>query len=413
MKVYRRRPLTGYLALVIGACAPSSDAGPAVTVQDSAGIRIVTTTALEWNEPLELRLPEPALTLPTPLSQTLLSSVLGAVELADQRIALLEGQSEQLLVYDQDGEEEFVFGGQGEGPGEFLQARSIQELSDGTLQVYDARLQRATRVTEDGQLAEVRGIPPGLPGRPADMWTLRDGSLLMWVTTPGGQDRERSAPEAHVYIYDGSLVRFSDGMIDTLATGPASTAIRQIQPQLIWSHPFSTSSTVSMSQGVSDVLFSTNRTHQIDVIPLESESDQTGLVFARFRYPGADGPIPQNELDGLREQTRENLAAEGAASTTALDFLFGRDFQPEIRPAFRKLLRGPDGSIWAQRYEPPQNEALLWWVVSEQGAFRGMVKLPERSDILSFSEHFMVLLRLSELDVPSIELVPLPVLDAP
>jgi len=406
-----RRWLTLLLVVGASACTPAGDAQATFTVGDSMGIRIVTTSRAEWTEPVFLELAEPTLTLPGADATTALSSVAAAEQLSGGRIAVLDEHSQEIIVYGPRGDELFAFGGQGEGPGEFTQAVSMRELPDGTIQVFDAGLQRLTRVGTDGSLAGIRTLADDIGGRPTDAWVLDDGSVLAWTTAPDGPDPRRTTSAAHVFDFSGALVRLgtSPTTVDTIFVGPSSTSIRQVEPRLVWSHPFGARSAVFVDLERSRVLLSTSESHEIFVAPIDGAP--TSPEPSRIRFPAADQPIAADELADLRERARARLVSEGAAAATAADLLFDRALQPDVRPAFRKLLAGPGGSIWARRFEPVGDDAPLWWIISDQGRFRGRVALPPRSDVLSLSDDHMLLLRLDELDVPTIDLIPLPVLD--
>lgn len=389
----------------------SDSTAPAAITTDSAGMRIVTTVRTEWADPVPIDLPEPLLRLPSVVdaSATPLSRVLAAERLADGRIAVLDGQQERIIFYDELGSETSTFGGQGAGPGEFRQAVSLQEGPAASVEVYDLQLNRLTEILGDGTLGRVETLSEAVP-RPRNVWRLQDGSLVMWSSTGRSPDRSRRTGEAEVVIADAVLVRGPGGAqsTDTLFHGPAWSSIRRGDGQgtTLWEHAFGATTEIALGNGGRRLFLTTNRRHEIDVLDLEP--DEGDARRARFRFPELDGPVPEAELAALQEQTRRALAEESAPFLQDLDFLYDPRLQPGRRPAFRKLLIAPDGTIWAQRFEPLRQPAPFWWIISPEGVFRGLVELPARTDILSFSDDLMLLLRLDEYDVPSVEVVPIP-----
>lgn len=396
------------LALVAAAmvsCGPSSDQQARVAVTDSAGVRIVTTLQPEWDDPLPLALQEPVVSVPAEGSSSPLSRVLAAEVLADGRIAVLDGLLEQVIIYDRQGQEVSSVGGLGQGPGEFLQARSLLETPKGSLQLYDLRLRRLTTFGLDGTLADVQTLTAEGEGYPARAWRLSDEHVIVWLTYRDLSTEIQGTPTARLEQTPGVLVRLIDTEVsDTLLTGLQSVSIREGEGRnlRLWAVPFGSASAFAVDPAASRILFTSGATHSIQLL----EVDGTGPSREIFRLPTADRPISSEELEARREHARLTMAQEGPASRAALDFLFDPELQPDVRPAFGKLLWGPNGSIWAQRFEPTGLEARLWWVISEKGAFRGLVEIPERTDILSFEDGHMLLLELDEFDVPSVHLVP-------
>lgn len=370
-----------------------------------AGIRIHTTLQPEWDDPVRIDLPEPTVSVPAEKSASPLSRVLAAELLANGSIAVLDGLLEQLILYDQHGREVRTIGSVGEGPGEFLQAISMQELPDGRLQVYDGRQRRLTTFTPDGKLTGVHSLPAEGDGYPARAWQVSGGELIVWYTYRDLSAGTPRTSRAGFQRFPGALLRLNgDTVTDTLLLGVHSLSIREGEGSntRLWSHPFGSISAFAVDGEGSRILFTSSASHSIQFLDLSE-----GVISRElFRFPMADTPVDPDELEARRDRTRRALAEEGASSTTALDFLFEPALQPDVRPAFSKLLWGPDGSIWAQRFEPSEEDARLWWVISAAGAFRGLVEMPERTEILAFEDGHMLLLRLNHLDVPSVHLVP-------
>lgn len=389
----------------LASCGPSSGEESPFVVTDSAGVRIVTTIRPEWTDPLPLALADPVVSVPADGSPSPLSRVLAAEVLADGRIAVLDGLLEQVVVYDRQGQEVALIGGPGQGPGEFVQAATLLERSDGSLQVYDLRLRRLSSFRSDGSLADVQTLPGDGAGYPSRAWQLSDGHLIVWLTYRDLPTEIRRSPTAALEETRGRLVRLLDpDVADTLLTGIQSLVLREGEgPSVrLWGPPFGSVSALAVDPDSSRVLFTSGTRHALEVLELQQDDSPREI----FRFPAADRPIAPEELEAGRDHLRRTMAQERTAPPISLEFLYDPELQPDIRPAFGKVLWGPDGSIWAQRFEPSGVEPRLWWVLSAEGAFRGLVEMPKRTDILSFEAGHMLLLELDEFDVPTLHLVP-------
>jgi len=394
----------------LASCGPSSGEEAHVAVTDSAGVRVVTTIQPEWTDPLPLALPEPVVSVPAEGASSPLSRVLAAEVLADGRIAVLDGLLEQVVVYDREGQEVGLVGRPGQGPGEFVQAATLLEGSDGSLQVYDLRQRRLSTFHHDGVLSGVQTLQAEGEGYPARAWQLSDQDLIVWLTYRDLSTAVRRGATAGLEETPGALVRLVDAEVsDTLLTGVQSLSIREGEgPSLrLWAVPFGSVSAFAVDPADSRIVFTSGARHSIHVLEVQAGNSSREIL----RHPTADRPISSEELEARRDHARQTMAEEGATPPTALDFLYDPELQPAVRPAFGKVLWGPDGSIWAQRFEPIGVEPRLWWVISAEGAFRGLVEMPERTDILSFEDGHMLLLELDEFDVPTVHLVPFSGLD--
>lgn len=134
--------LAGALA---GGCAEEA-ALPIATVRDSAGIAIVENrwapeeVSAGWGVAAEPRLDIGVMEGDEALQ---LFNVSGGVLLSDGRIAVVNGGTQEVRVFRPDGTPDTVFGGEGDGPGEFRNPSLVGSRGD-TLVLYDLTLRRAT-----------------------------------------------------------------------------------------------------------------------------------------------------------------------------------------------------------------------------------------------------------------------------
>lgn len=155
--------VSGMFAATTGGCGATGE-GSAATVlaeRDSAGIRIVELSDIYSDSLPEWRIQE-RLTIGEAIGspEYELSDVVGATVLRDGSIAVANEGTQELRIFDRDGQHIQTFGREGEGPGEF-RSLSWLGLTDGdTLVTFDDRLRRATWFTESGDVVRILTIEP-------------------------------------------------------------------------------------------------------------------------------------------------------------------------------------------------------------------------------------------------------------
>ncbi len=171
------------LALVATGCeAPESL--PAVSVVDSAGVRIVDLGPV----PVDLAkhrilAAEPDLVIRSDEdnSASVFSDVRDVEVLSDGRVAVVNGSGNDILVFDAAGRHIDTWGGSGDGPGEFRYLEWLAFLSPDSLAAGDGGLRRVTVFDAAGRYVRnsstrsaadqaARPIPPRPMGLLADGW---------------------------------------------------------------------------------------------------------------------------------------------------------------------------------------------------------------------------------------------------
>jgi len=322
------------------------------------------------------------------------------VVLSDGGIALIEGQQQRIIRYDVDGREALAVGRQGQGPGEFETASALWETPEGGLEVYDSRLGRFTEFASDGSLVGIETLANDRFARPPPAaWRLDSLRVLAWEYNIGAGEVLGGTSAGQRWGTMGVLrvVDLRAGSADTLRVAPAWETIRE--GSRLWMAPFAARASVAVRDG--QVFFTTGQAHDVEILAL------SGRPVATFRLPSRDGPVLASTLSDLEAEGRARSAADGI--TFQAGVIFDQALQPDIRPAFEDLKVDPSGAIWAQRHEPFQEDVESWWIIGTTGAYRGLVQLPERTRLLAFGPKVMLVLRLDALDVPSVEVWPMPV----
>src|SRR5688500_14533536 len=129
---------------VLAGCATDDPAESATSsARDSAGVRIVESSAPAWDSAAVWRLgAEPSLDFGPGES---LYRIGPAIRLASGRMFVAHNSANEILIYSPAGELEKPFGKEGSGPGEFREISRLFTIGDGdSILVYDLPLFRAT-----------------------------------------------------------------------------------------------------------------------------------------------------------------------------------------------------------------------------------------------------------------------------
>ncbi|MGE0158410.1 MAG: hypothetical protein AB7T31_03305 [Gemmatimonadales bacterium] len=387
--------------LLVLFCASCSEPNGAVkmAVQDSAGIRVVTTLRTEWEGAVPLEeepiavfgLEEPGV---APVGQ-----IEDAVVLKGGAVVLIDRLGANVRRYDAQGQHLGVIGREGVGPGEFTTPRSLQALEDGGFVVHDQTLARASVFDSLGSLLTTVSLKGGpFEVAPADVWYLGPDQVVTWEVEPGyGSVRARTATAERRAI-PGNL-RFLDlaqGTTRTLLAGTATEVIREAQR--ISPVMFATRALTDALPGV--VVFAEGTSHEVHwVEPILS-------LHTIVRHPSLNRALERTEIEGLLAERRAMATAAG--TTLRNEIIYDPDLQPDIRPAFSRLAVGPDGTVWAKVFQPDRGGESQWWIVTKQGGFRGLVELPYGTDVMDITDEHLLLRRLDQFDVERLELWVIP-----
>lgn len=167
--------------LVLAACVDSDKEPGAVSVADSAGVRIVEHPAGE-------RLPGWTVsTTPTLVvgggseeAGVQFGDVVAAVLLDDGSIAVADAGNHNVRVFAASGDSAASIGRKGDGPGEFRQIGAVWRVAGDSLAVWDFQVSRLTVFSRDGSLGRVIVPQPAPSGSYHPMWGLfGDGSFVL------------------------------------------------------------------------------------------------------------------------------------------------------------------------------------------------------------------------------------------
>ncbi|HEX6643791.1 MAG TPA: hypothetical protein VF037_03890 [Gemmatimonadales bacterium] len=364
---------------LLTACSGSPPAAPAVTLRDSAGIRIVEHSAEAFR-----RLPEWEIAAEAAVTvggagapDDDLSEVAGGYLAPDGTIVVADAAAREIRVYSADGSIRRSLGRQGSGPGEFTIITSVWQQGDSTA-VYDMSAKRLTVLPNDGSPPRV--VPLGLTGLLESMQGAARGHLVtsrLDVQALLGVTSETERVPMHL------LVITPDGeAIDTVATvqGPAFY-LPADSPG--WSGP----ATVGLGPetrllAVGDtILVATNERFELVGYGLDGRP----ATIIRVAVPRR--PVTQEDVELSRRQAWEEFEARA------------RNMPPEITAQYRSFLEAQryaahlpfvgslaadaGGNIWVQEYPRPGDDADRFTIVGRDGALLARATLPAGLELLA------------------------------
>ncbi len=406
----RPPPSFGFLAVLLGAavsptlvhaaCGPAAggaDDASAVAVRDSAGVRIVESSAPAWGAAEDWRVPaEPTLRIGAvdgpPERQ--LFQVRGALRLRDGRVVVANGRPPELRWYAADGGHLFTAEGEGDGPGEFRWIGRMWRTAGDTLLVWDPRARRlsafdpAGRFQGSSRLAEL-----GEPAVAEPLGSFADGSLL-------SSGRRLSGPEdLRLGLSRDSVdwLRHPDPETpaDTLLRTPGTeTFVQSFEGGFNMYLPPCGRRTLYALRGDRLFLGDTDR-YQILVLRPDS-----GVVRS-FRRLGAARPVRAEDVDRAREAWLARARDEDHRRRLRRDF----DALPvhATMPAFSALLVDEADRLWVRVFAPPDDPANRWDVFDPDGRWLGTLRLPEGFHPMEIGEGRVLGVRRDALEVEYVE----------
>ena len=318
-----------------------------------------------------------------------------AHRLPDGRLAVLNGGSGEIRVYEEGGTHLYTWGGEGDGPGEFRFPFALSPWPGDSLAVWDSSLRRLSLLDSEG--AYGRQINIGEGG-----WS----GVLQWhAAFPDGasfishQDIFSEPPSTGVRRHPTTVVLL-DAEGEVLAELPAQPG-DEIYMQAeegrmeIMRFPFFRGFMIA-AWGESIVFGPTDR-------PEVAVYDRAGSLVRLIRL--AAPPRPVTEAD--RQAQIERMVAAAPADARAATRTRYRDMPtPEFFPTFDRALADSQGNLWVRLFTPPvegEGETRVWAVFGPEGRILGRVETPAGVRVLRVGDDFIVGHFNDELDVEHIQ----------
>ncbi len=414
--------LLGVLALAgcerAGTGAPEGQNPVGADVQDSAGIRIVESQAPAPGSRLGWAVgAEPVVSIGTHDASDAFQfyRVGDATRLADGRIVVANGGSNELLVFDADGNYLDAWGGQGDGPGEFRDLSTVHPWPGDSLIAGDSQQGRASIFDPAGAHARTMSLrgPPGAltremaaAGQAADaepatvephviLRVLPDGTLL--TRTPRGFTQGYDRWEyAYALMDAGGSPRASLG--DYLGTEMYSEFFPQDDRTVAvipLRHPFG-KATLTTAWGDLAAI-GDNETYEIRAYRSDGSLARIVRRDHETRIPtqSEQDEVFRNRFAGLSEEDREPRMAVAANVPLVESF-----------PAYSRLGGDAPGYLWVAEFKLPgaQYEGTLWTVFDREGRALGFVETPAGLSIFEIGEDYILGRTTDELEVEYVQI---------
>ena len=355
------------------------------TVTDSAGVQIVTSTGDGLWGPGEAWSVEQDLRIGTAEGQPeyQFGQIAGIDVGSDGRVYVYDQQAREVRVFSPDGEFVTAMGQAGSGPGELSQAAGPVFVSQGdTVVVPDMFQQRITLYTAGGEPAGSRPLP------------MTEGMAVKWMETP---DRHL-IQQAMVMAFPGQpdvepktllLRRRPTGeLVDTVLEMPIGQSVdfsggapsfTLFESEPVW--------TVGPDGRVY-----TGINSEYSIREYSPEGDMVRII----RKPMEGRAISQSDQNEYRRVLRELTQQQGAPPQRVELFMQQLRFA-DFYPAYANILGGPDGTLWVQGIQTPDEVgeqggtfniqdlgSATWEVFNRDGRLLGAVAMPPRFMPLMF-----------------------------
>ncbi|MCH7933334.1 MAG: hypothetical protein IIC36_04995 [Gemmatimonadetes bacterium] len=378
------RPLL-LACLILAGCSDASESRDPIMRTDSAGIEIVfndlgrleaqceiastprvTIGQVEGDEPYQLH------------------RVFGATVLSDGRIALVNQGSQELRVYDPEGQFLFAAGGEGDGPGEFRNANSLWSLPGDTVWVGDYRPWEFEVFGPGGEWVRQVRPDPVYPNPPRGRHLLSDGRAILGRRVTNRRTSSFELGFLHVLLHD------PDGALtDTLLVLPDGR-LGQVDddPNSLWLYPFFES---YGEYAARDDLFISGHGAEPELHVYVFEPD---LRLERIlRWSGVNRTVRASDVEAARQAIRDQYAEiDGPTRARLIAPLIDED-RPvaDALPAFVDVQIGRDGAIWVEEYPEPGGDGPARWIRFEQnGRFSCRTDIPVGIEVYEFGRDYVL-----------------------
>ncbi len=354
--------LTLVYAVGAGGCTEEGTSSAAVAKRDSAGVTIIEHTAASWAGGPRWNVPEaPTVQIGVESGppEYLFSGVVGAVRLSDGRIAVANGSSGEIRVYDGTGRFATRVGGRGDGPGEFRRLAWLAAGPGDSLLAYDAEGRRFAVFTPGGAFQRSVPVAAQSTGSPELAGMFADGSVVAAERAAAASAGPGLSSVPLLYLrYDRSGT-----LLDTLTTVPGPEQFTHLaQGAMSVTTPPFARFPVAAARG-EHAFVSANDRFQVDVLAPD------GHLRALIRREGVPTPVTGAHLEEVIAAVPNENARRAYRATLAE--------MPRNRtmPAFSDFVADGSGNLWVREFGR-RDELSTWHIVSPRPVAPASIELP-------------------------------------
>ena len=392
--------------------------GPQYGIRDSAGISIAENPRLAPDSRLGWRVgTEPLVSIGTPeaVPDFQFHKVEDATRLADGRIAVANGGSMELLVFDATGQYLASWGGQGEGPGEFAGLNRVRpwatdsliaaDPEQGRISVFDLEGNHGWTVALRSRSGDNTMVASGVEALKGMMGLAMSPDVVIGLLPDGTlftRDMEFMRTKGFWHQDHDYALRTVDG--DTRASlgrhpGPQTYSESYSQGRMTYvtplRHPFGQTTHTAVWGDLAVI----GRTESYEIKAYRSDGTLARIVRRDYE-PGTPTQAEQDanlrrRVARLPEERRASVA-EVAANVPLVDAF----------PAFAGTVGDALGHLWVAEFERPGEEydGTLWTVFDREGRVLGLVETPEGLTIFEIGEDYILAKMTDDLGVDYVRL---------
>jgi len=320
-----------------------------------------------------------------------------AVVLEGGRIAIANGGTGEIRIFEPDGAHVVSMGGAGEGPGEFRRLEAIARWAGDSILGWDGRQQRISVFDAAGQHGRTFRVP---------QFNDSFGAELLGVT-----------PDARFFVRAGFPQRgdepfrgmFRPDQMYALLTGTGEVAVDLgVHPgaegflsaggdfESFYGHPHA-KSTVATVWG-ERVLISPNDVFELRAFTLDGQPSMT----VRLDYETAR-PTQEDMWRWFEDFTTDDTPEERAAFRRMFDeFPLLESF-----PAFAAIVVDEFDHVWVRELRTPGDQRAIWVVFDRNGVALGRVETPPGLEVYEIGADYILGLARDEFDVEGVQRWPL------
>lgn len=389
-------------SLALGACTEGGDGdsagsedSAAFAIEDSAGIAVVDVrTGIAPGGDAWRLAPEPsvAIGLGTEEPEYLFTWIVGALLLAPDTIAILDGGSRELRFFDGQGNHLVTTGGRGEGPGEVELADELSRFAGG-VQIKGS--EKRVRFSSSGELISDERFDWALPYGSGCDATFNDDDVFLCKSVtelglpPPGVIRTRE--------YRMLRTRWQQARLDTIGVFTVGGDGYHRGSDGLYRHvfdPFERDDRVAV--GGSPPVVAALRHDRYELTFMTTAGDTLRIVR---RHGGA--MEPSGEVLAAFYQRMSDMLNNVTPAVVEEYFP-----APDSIPRGKSLLVDQSGNTWVGMWQLGEAETGhdTYEVFLADGRLLGEVAVPAGSELMDIGEDYVLLARTDEMDVPFIEL---------
>jgi hypothetical protein len=373
----------------MAACSGSAAPANSVIVRDSSGIRIVEATATtRFRASWQLgNAPDWSVGELEGDPDYLLSRVVGATQFQDGRVFVANGGTNEIRVYDPDGDLVQTIGREGQGPGEFQYLRALRPCHEEGFIAFDLNWQ-VNAFASDGTFVgrEVLTTPDGFT--PYNVACDPNGRFMIlgW-----GRDRTAGPQLGFHPLYDRLLlVTLAGGVESDFGTWLVSERIGS--PTGSRPHPAGRATVFDLHE---DRLFvGSGERFEVEVREVD------GTLQSLLRGPQLTLQVTDSlkavTLEAMLRGVAEARRPEARSTVVSWDW-------PGSVPAYTALQVDSNGVVWTRAYSADPLEGEIWSLLDPEEGYLGDVHLSPGQTLLEAGSDYLLVLSRDHLDVERVE----------